>query len=64
LTVKTKSPGFIGFGSGQKIQKLGSYSLILEIQNKGRGAANKVRAVMAGATHIERLGTLTPGTSL
>jgi len=60
LNVKTKLPGFIGVGSGP-IQKLGSYSLILEIQNKGRGAANKVRAVMGGATHIERLGTLTPG---
>ncbi len=60
LNVKTNLPGFIGVGSSPT-QKLGSYSLILEIQNKGRGAANKVRAVMAGATHIERLGTLTPG---
>lgn len=60
LKVKTNTPGFIAVGSGP-IAKLGSYSLTLEIQNKGRGAANKVRAVMTGAKHLERLGTLTPG---
>jgi hypothetical protein len=59
LNVKTHSPVFAGVVGS--IQKLGSYSLILEIQNKGRGAANRVRAAMTGATHAERLGTLTPG---
>jgi hypothetical protein len=64
LNVKTNSPGFVGVlapGSRKPVQKLGSYSLALELQNKGRGAANKVRAVMTGALHVERLGTLTPG---
>ena len=60
LKVTTNTPRFAAFGSGP-VTKLGTYSLKLEIQNKGRGAANKVRAVMTGANHLERLGTLTPG---
>lgn len=60
LKVITNTPGFMAVGSGP-IAKLGSYLLNLEIQNKGRGTANKVRLVMTGAKHFERLGTLTPG---
>ena len=60
LDVKTRQPGFIA-SDGGPVTKLGSYSLIVEVQNKGRGAANKVRLVMSGAAHVKRLGTLTPG---
>lgn len=55
-----KHAGSYGCQYGSRSED-GTYSLGVEVHNKGRGAANKLRAVMTGATHIERRGTLTPG---
>jgi TIR domain len=59
LSVTTPEPGWIAFGSGP-VTKLGSYRLVLEIQNKGKGAANRVRVAMEGIGTVQKLGTLAP----
>jgi hypothetical protein len=58
-TVSVRQPGFIGFGSGP-IQKLGHYGLRISVRNGGKGAANRVRASMSGAKHVQKLGTIEP----
>jgi hypothetical protein len=60
LKVSTRMPPCIAVGGGP-VTKLGSYTLNVEVCNKGKGAANRVRIGMTGIEHIERLGTLTPG---